>query len=341
MNLTCSQTVDLRNISSLLPYVYLPNEWIIYAIVWPFIFLFGFTGNVMFICTVKRVSSLHTSTFIFLASLALNDLFVLLGVGLDNIVDFLMNPIRNGDIYFLKIVCFFFTWFCFNSSLCFVTLVSIERYFAICHPIKHRLLKGTKRTIKLICIVFVASFVGTSAVLLPFVDPMILCIIWPLHEPFTSSYPRLTKMLPVDEFALDGVIFQISQIVVIGCVLFALFINIYLYIRILQALRKRKCDKTLQMSADFERNIHQASLMVIVNGLIFYLCYSVFLVVLSINVMFSFKLVMLNAYQYIILNNVNYTFILINSAINPIVYFITNNSYRHAFKQSWMCFRRQ
>ena len=198
-----------------------------------------------------------------------------------------------------------------------------------------------KRTIKLIGIVFLVSFIATSAVLAPFVDPILFCFVWPLDEPFTSSYPRFTNMLPVDEFTSDSVIFQIAQTIVIGCVLFVSLTNIYLYIRILQAFRKRKCDKTLQMSAEFERNIRQASLMVIVNDIIFYLCFSVFLAMLSINVMISFKLVTTNAYQYIILTNVNYNVVLINSAINPLVYFITNNSYRKAFKQSWKCLSRQ
>ena len=202
-----------------------------------------------------------------------------------------MNPIRNGDIFIVKIICLFLTWFCFHSSLFFVTLVSMERYLAIFHPIKHHLLSGTKQTIKLIGIVFFVRFIATSAVLAPFVDPILLCFVWPLDEPFTSSYSRFTKMLQVDEFTSDSVIFKIAQTIVIACVLFVSLTNIYLYIRILQAFRKRKCDKTLQMSAEFERNIRQASLMVIVNGIIFYLCFSVFLAMLSINVMISFKLV--------------------------------------------------
>ena len=84
--------------------------------------------------TLKRVPSLHTFTFTFLASLALNDLLlVLLGVGLDYIPDFLMNPSRKGDIFFVKIVCFF-NLVCFNSSLFFITLVSIERYLCNMSP---------------------------------------------------------------------------------------------------------------------------------------------------------------------------------------------------------------
>ena len=345
MNSTCHLTVDLSNSSSLLLFLYLPNEWILFEIVWPFIILIGFTGNVMFISTVKRVPSLHTSTFIFLASLALTDLVVLLGVGLDYLLDYVMSssPTRFRDNFLVSMVFFFMIWFCFVSSICFVTLVSAERYFAICHPIRHHLLKGTKRTIKLICIVLLGSFVFSSVILPPMVvKAVVVCIKWPLKSKFANSYPHLVKLLPSDYFIPDRVTSQIMLVVSVSSIVFALVANFNLYIRIVQTLRKRRCNKNLQTSADLERNIRQASVMVIANGTIFYLCFSVFLVNISLQLMISFQLEIMNAYQRIIWADVNYTFVLINASINPLVCFITNQSYRHALKKSvWMCLRQR
>ena len=341
MNSTCPLTVDLRNKSNLLPYVYLQNEWIIFQIVWPSIILFGLTGNVMFIWTVKGAPSLHTSTFIYLASLAITDSVVLISVILDFSIDFLMTPIRFGDKYAVSVIFFFTTWFCFMSSLFLVTLVSLERYLAICHPIKYHLLKGKKRTIKLICIVFVGVCVLTCMVLPSFAIPVVICIVWPLDDKY-SSYSQVQKLLPNDTTSVAGVFIQITQTIAIGSAVFAFVANVYFYIKILQRLRKRKCNKTLQTSADLERNIRQASVMVIANGIIFDFCYGSFLVNMSIQLMSSFELEVMNAYQYIILTDINYTFILINASINPLIYFITNNTYRHALKQNlWMCLREQ
>ena len=339
---TCSLVVNLRNVSSLLPFVYLPNEWIIFEIVWPSIILFGLTGNVMFVWTVKRAPSLHTSTFVLLAGLSLSDLLVLLSIGFDFILDFLMTPIRHGDIFTVELIYFFLTWFCFISSTFFVTLVSLERYLAICYPIKHHLLKGTKRTIKLICVVFIGSVVCSSMALPSVIDPTVICIIWPLDEKFTGRYPRVIKLLPADEFAFGSVGFQLAQTAVILIITFALTTNCYFYKRILQALRKRKCHNILQTSTSLERSIHQASVMVIANGTIFCLCFTVFLFTMIIKFMSVLKLENAKGYEDIILSDVNYTFVLINASINPSVYFITNNSYRHAFKQTfWMCSKRQ
>ena len=344
MNSSCSQTVDLRNASSLLPYVYLPNEWILFEIIWPSIIFFGLTGNVIFILTVKHTPSLHTSTFIFLTGLSITDSLVLLSVGFDFILDFLMTPIRHGDIFVAKVIYFYTTWFCFLSSLFSVTLVSLERYLAICHPIKQHLLKGTKRTIKLMCIVFVGSLVFMSVVFAPILGLVIICIVWPLDDKFTSNYPKILKLYSVDDFFSVSAGGQIAQTVgMVGIVLvtFALIANCYFYIRILQALWKRKCNKTLQTSEGLERNIRQASIMVIANGTVFYLCFIVFLATMGITLMSSFNLEIINIYQVTILSDVNYTVVLINASINPLIYFITNNSYRHAFKYTlWMHARK-
>ena len=139
-------------------------------------------------------------------------------------------------VYFFVIwvFVFVFVFFFFVSPLLFVTLVSAERYLAICHPIKHHLLKGTKRTIKLICIVFAGSFVFSSVMLPPFVFKAV--IEWPLDDKVTESYPHLVKLLPSDYFLPGGVIFQIISVVGMLSVVFALIANFYLYIR-LQGLK--------------------------------------------------------------------------------------------------------
>ena len=341
MNSTCSQIIDLRNVSSLLPYVYLLNEWIIFEIVWPSIIFFGLSANIMFVWTVKHAPSLHTSTFIFLVGLSLTDSLVLLSVGFDFILDFLMTPIRHGDIFVVKVLYFFMTWFCFLLSLFFVTLVSMERYLAICQPIKHHLLKGTKRTIKLICIIFVGSFVFMCTILPSFVGLIVICIVWPLDDEFSSGYPQSIDLLSVDEYSSRGVVIRTLQTICVVVIVFTLLANCYFYIRILQALRKRKCDKTLQTSAGLERSIRQASVMVIANGAIFYLCFIVFLATMSVTLMLSFDSGIINAYDVVVLRNVNYTVVLINASINPLIYLITNISYRHAFKKTlFVCLRK-
>ncbi len=146
MNSSCSSTINLQNSSIFYQYVsYQPYELVLYKFVMPCIILVGLTGNVTFIWTVIRVSSLHASTFIYLFSLAWSDLFTLVGYGIYPINGFL-NPLRFGKRTLVKGIAETISWLSFITSIWLVTFVSLEHYLALCHPIKHRLLKGTKRT---------------------------------------------------------------------------------------------------------------------------------------------------------------------------------------------------
>ncbi len=90
------------------------------------------------------------------------------------------------------------------------------------------------------------------------------------------------------------------------------------------------------MSMELDRNINQISTMVIANGFVFFLCSTVFntLMVYEAISMFGFRL--LTRLQVHAVSHVRYIFMLINAAVNPLIYFITNPNYRRAVKASIM-----
>ena len=133
MDSTSVTTIHSSNVTTLLPYIHEPNEGILFVIL-SCIILVGFLGNLTFIWTVIRVPSLHTSTYIYLTSLACTDLFTLIGFAINEI----STPmLRLENIFLLTAISDVVSWCAFTWSLCLVTLVSLERYLAICHPIRH------------------------------------------------------------------------------------------------------------------------------------------------------------------------------------------------------------
>ncbi len=142
MNSTCETTIDLRNRTNFSRFLYLPSEKILYTIVWPCILFIGLTGNILFIWTVKHVSSLHTSTYIFLSSLACTDIGLLISLGTDRITDVVNNQVRYGKVSTSTVIVKTATFSCFTCSFFFVSFASLERYLSVCHPIRHHLLKG-------------------------------------------------------------------------------------------------------------------------------------------------------------------------------------------------------
>ncbi len=164
MNTTCTElnTIDLRNASSFSSFVYLPYELILLNIIWPIISLMGLVGNTLFIWTVMKVSALHTSTFIVLSILACSDSLSLIGRLLEHFSHFITSPLRYGENSIPGSIGAILMRVAFMMSILLVTLVSTERFLTVCHPIKYRVVKGTKEILAIVNVLVIVSvgFVG-------------------------------------------------------------------------------------------------------------------------------------------------------------------------------------
>ena len=115
------------------------------------VFLVGVSGNLMVVVTVRGTKSLHTTTNCYLVSLALADLITLVSsvpqeVGGSKVIltQKLSHQVLSyhilGDLWVwgslgcsLMVFCQFLAM---NSSALSLTAFTIERYIAICHPMK-------------------------------------------------------------------------------------------------------------------------------------------------------------------------------------------------------------
>ena len=147
-----NQTIlDLTNATDLLEFFSTSREWMLYQIIWPCFIVFGICTNVSFVWTVIKTPALHTTTYRYLVNLAISDLLFLMVFYIPQIIEDHESPLERNQILQTFIYVFL------GCSCLTVTLVSLERFLAICHPIKHHLIKGTRRTNKFICIVWCIS----------------------------------------------------------------------------------------------------------------------------------------------------------------------------------------
>jgi len=109
---------------------------------------FGIVGNVMVILVVLTTKHMRTPTNGYLVSLAVADLMVLIGAGLPSIADSLFGSWIFGHAGCLCIT--YFQYLGINASSCSITAFTIERYIAICHPIKAQFLCTLSRAKKII-----------------------------------------------------------------------------------------------------------------------------------------------------------------------------------------------
>ncbi|KAL7381443.1 hypothetical protein ABVT39_005573 [Epinephelus coioides] len=121
----------------------------------------GIVGNVMVILVVLTTKHMRTPTNCYLVSLAVADLMVLTAAGLPTITDSIF-----GSWVFGRYGCLCITYFQYlgiNASSCSITAFTIERYIAICHPIKAQFLCTLSRAKKII--LFVWAFTSLYCVM--------------------------------------------------------------------------------------------------------------------------------------------------------------------------------
>ncbi|KAL0984676.1 hypothetical protein UPYG_G00145110 [Umbra pygmaea] len=112
----------------------------------------GIVGNVMVILVVLTTKRMRTPTNCYLVSLAVADLMVLTAAGLPNISQSLYGGWVYG--YFGCLGITYFQYLGINASSCSITAFTIERYIAICHPIKAQFLCTLSRAKKIIVLVW-------------------------------------------------------------------------------------------------------------------------------------------------------------------------------------------
>ncbi|XP_076611347.1 thyrotropin-releasing hormone receptor b [Chaetodon auriga] len=121
----------------------------------------GIVGNVMVILVVLTTKHMRTPTNCYLVSLAVADLMVLTAAGLPSITDSIFGSWVFGHYGCLCIT--YFQYLGINASSCSITAFTIERYIAICHPIKAQFLCTLSRAKKII--LFVWAFTSLYCVM--------------------------------------------------------------------------------------------------------------------------------------------------------------------------------
>ncbi len=197
-----------------------PWEWIVYQCIWPLLICFGVISNVLFLYTVIRTPSFRTTTYMYLTNLSISDLMTLIFFIIPKMMIYHISPVRR-EIPKLFYIHQTSGYLFFGASVGFVTLVAFERFLAICYPIRHRIMKGNQRTIKLIIITWMIT--ALSSVLVLFYESHTFCIIWP-------------KWMSTDNFPVEVTSFYLNYNVhYVGGLIFwclTLIVNVFMYARL-------------------------------------------------------------------------------------------------------------
>eukprot|EP00061_Rhincodon_typus_P017158 g45729.t1 len=167
----------------------------------------GIVGNMLVVFVVLSTKHMRTPTNCYLVSLAVADLVVLMAAGLPNITNTIYGSWVYGYMGCLSIT--YLQYLGINVSSCSITAFTIERYIAICHPMKAQFICTTSRAKKIILLVW--AFIS------------LYCMMWLfLLDIKHTSYKDMTVVicdyrvsrkfyLPI--YFLDFILFYIAPLV--------------------------------------------------------------------------------------------------------------------------------
>lgn len=129
-------------------------------VAWGLASLVGIPGNLVVLCVILSFRDMRTVSNIFIFNLALADLFFLLGTPI-----LIIDSLKGEWIFGTAICKAFLSGTGINqfASAAFIGVLSLDRYLAICHPLK----SSKWRTQKFALIVSVLAWTAVTVEMLP------------------------------------------------------------------------------------------------------------------------------------------------------------------------------
>uniref|UniRef100_A0A670YYQ1 Thyrotropin-releasing hormone receptor n=1 Tax=Pseudonaja textilis TaxID=8673 RepID=A0A670YYQ1_PSETE len=270
----------------------------------------GIIGNTMVVTVVLTTRDMRTPTNCYLVSLAVADLIVLVAAGLPNISDSLAGTWIYGFAGCLGIT--YFQYLGINASSWFITAFTVERYIAICHPMKAQTMCTVSRAKRIIAFVWILTSV--------------YCMLWFFlvdvaannSQQLECGY-KVSRNLYLPIYLLDFALFFITPLLV-TTVLYGLIGKVLLQSRALHHVGLSRAETPL--SSFF---LLQVTKMLAVVVALFALLWMPYRTLVLVNSFVEHPY--LDRWFVLFCRICIYT----NSAINPIIYNLMSQKFRLAF----------
>ena len=325
--------INLTDPAAAAAWIFSETDRIVNLIVIPIITSIGIVGNLAFLFSIFRLRSMQTSLNIFTRNLAIADAAYLVSCIYWALTDYNKTKIPN-DAFGSWVECGIFAivvHLSYFASLGFITLISIERYLAICAPLKHRAMKSKGRAKRLTATVWVVALITASAYVPQFSFTK-MCLIWPESEEYVSLPIVFKACLPLNSYVS-------IYCMLIGFVSFAaaLLINGTIYVKIVLALTRRAENKDLTHDKTVKLR-NQVTRILMINGVIFFICQMPYRIANTDNLMdnlgSSYDLLSKKVYDTV--HNIGISFFILNSCINPYLYVMGSQQYRNAMRDAFV-----
>ena len=316
-------------------FLYGGAEKIIVTYILPFIVIFGLVSNCAFLFVLFRVRQMRNATNCYLANLAVCDTLYILVAGGEKVLQYILSPVNGNDMFLGEHGCTIVNSIIYVSyfvSFVVVTLVSLERFYAVKYPLHHRSVTRRKRTFILVACSWILGGILSGLYVPAYAQLKQYCIIWPSDEQF-DTFPNVIGICGSNEPWVS----HLSLAIIFSSYMISLVCNVYLYGRIIASLHQRTVSEeqnSLQSNYNHVLQIrNQVARMLIANGVIFFVCQTPYRILSFFGTILHE--VIGNAVWYHPAVLVSHMLLYLNAAINAVVYTIGSECYRMAFMEAF------
>ncbi|XP_022081271.1 neuromedin-U receptor 2-like [Acanthaster planci] len=319
-------------------WLYSTTDTFLIAVIIPTLWCLALITNMTFLLVTLRVRTLRSETNYYLAHLALADLLYVSLASAITWWSYTASPLASHFPFVNSAQCIISSTFVntgYFASIVLVTMVSFERYLALCHPMKHRQIRGQRRTYRIVAICWMAGCLLSVSITMENTVQTMECLLWPDDDSY-QSYPSIRVYCgPVAPWItnythpLQNVPWLVATVA-----------NTHMYLCIILTLNKRTSDNDLANNDPNASQIrNQVAKILVVNGTVFFLCQTPYRIFSMAEWICSLAEIP-NPMSAALGRNTRWISSIpqyINGMINPLIYGAMNRAYRAAFRQAFRC----
>ena len=330
----CEFTKDLSDPASTSQLLVTQMEKMFSFYITPTLAIFGLIGNSVLLLAVFRIETMRTNLNVIVSNLAVADMGFLFTNVFWNIIGRSFSPIRL-DIPFLRsalgdtscavIPLTLRLWV--MASLGFITLISYERYLAMCRPIQYRKTTTATHPRSIVASVWVLAVIISSITSTMTLQRHInYCLQWPDGSKH-QNLPVVVSLC-IAQSTTGAAVNGFLTIIIYGTVF---SINCILCILTLRSLWNRRSIRN-----KVEKIKIQVTRTLIVNSIVFFIC-QMPLFLFQVDVLFDDaggKFDLFKQGALIATSAASGIFSIINSCINPYLFLLLSSHYRKAIRDA-------
>ena len=311
----------------------------------PIVVLMGVLGNLSLLYVFCRIKRMRNITNFYLANLAIADVGVLMAASVQYFGSYLYSApfdvSQIGYTFRTPIGCALPHWLNYAfyfASVWFVTVVATERFLAVNWPLKHRMVKGKRRALRLVFAVWfisfsIASLAGNYAGIQEF------CLDGPSGGVLGDNMPRYISQCVALCAKCNLILWTFDT-----CLFFAALVGTtVMYTVIIYTLSKHTDllesgnNHSCASARRKKKNRDLIAKMLIISAIVFFICLSPYMIINIIDIRgITIKSDIKKAINW--LARAAY---LTNSTCNPYIYNGVNRQYRRAFCEAFGLRKRE